>query len=1566
MRWTLLEDIQLLILVRQHFMALIKQSWLDASSPFSQQLHAAFNSPHRDVAALLYRLKDAKILQLASRPTGNAEQQRFKCLLQDDKALYDYSATFPTLRAPQHATIIEEVRKQFTTSDPLLSVAITVSKIATTLSLHPFQVEKILIENNLLLVNSYRQLERYESHTSLSLELGEQIKKQTPPVELIHQINTCRDRASEFYQVHARDGAEVIFNSDGTGFGKSYGVIQSYVEYLEDFASTQLLSGLFPEGGYTNLLFMSPHKSQIDLDKHQKERIIAAGGELICVVSRLDTADLNFIDWATGLTNRERYSQWCKGAKSSGYIGSEMRQLNDIIKSIDYCEAKIELQARFGTHEAIIEKEMLEEQLKNHRHRLRSTLESACKKLFEAESTASSVQEYIRLGIEARHKRAQKTVQMRAKGKTTCEMGTYEVYLEIIKQVLPFEVCRYRPSVLLMTTNKFDTSTYRLRPRLRGEGVRLEPVSFDFLIGGKLKPKEPQISTMAGKLHGEQVNYLRDEHFKLNKDCPFRHNNIRFSVVIDELHEAYTRLEESCHIALVKQENNLAHVFSVTGRIYNAVLSLERREKPSETQTTFEQEKVKFINVIRELLADKCELSAGTSLDSVLAMFRDQLGAFEVNSDAADRIVSITRNVFSFNAKMYVNEEGLKRIRLRHSEGDITRIELYYEVEGDLNDTNPTLHDMFQLISAILAACAQINNAHFKRWVKNGGQENASSQNTPLAQFVDAANSVAGEVRHIFDRTTDTNLLIDHFYTYLQPKTVFTMTPVAELNYVNKGAERTIILAFKMDLVKELPEAMLLRLLIGTNNKVLGLSATSGFTHTKNGNFNRHFLQRYAQDFEYQLVEREPSDIGLLKELRDLRARIRSVDFKEFDAEKNTLTDTYEQSPEFKAVYDDFMKVLQGPLEYSVSNKFKKRQYHRELEALLLAAYEGKNSLILSLSGDFKRAFVKTYRLHQTAWRHLYGMSSKCDAKHDNRHDQILTFTPFKGRSTIHLVFFDASLAKVTDIKQEAYIQDSNLVLVFMSTYKSAGTGLNYFVRYLEDKVEGKANDTGVPCLEVDFQRLILINSSFYSEVIGGSVHLNTLPNYVSLLKHLADDLADHKMAKFCVNFAQGDNYRLLMAEHNMSLFKVIVQAIGRIERRDTLLNTEIFLPSDLLHNVAFQFAGLSEDANNKVVLESMSLLNYRLKELCERLSSSHSFSCHEQRKQFEETILNQGQRIDAVHKRILKTNWINRVRSGDFKYLELCNLFRDPDSFANPKRWLEKLQANPLYAANKQMQAIHDSLFISPQQGEQRILLCHKRGADGLTHKDYSALSDLAGGACEYRPERSIFMQYNKHIDFTRGNLVSELFSDCDNMQKEAFADLIPHPKLVPLLKGNLGEYLFDKVLAHYKVQPLTDMEVFERLGPVVYEFFDRFIEVGDDLLCIDVKRWATKLDDKRRAEDTLEKSDKKIDQIKTIANQTADTEGQSEINKASAGRYQCIKFVYLNAAYSQNPNNLMWEENAEHSVHYLNLLQANHQYYQPLDRERQRHLEKSKLKITLQINPRLHFLLGVTAPTH
>lgn len=444
--WTIEEDCKLLTLVRQLFSALVSHNRLNATMPFSQQLHDAFDSPDRDAAALLYRLEQAKILGFASRPGGDPTKQLFRCLISNDLTLYDYSLTFPTLRKALHPDTVAAALNHFTISNPHEPLSNTINEIATALHLAPIQVEKILIDSGQITINSYRKCERV-GEKNINNNLQDLISRQIPDITLIKEINACRAQVSQLYHVHERDGAEVIFSSDGTGFGKSYGVIQGYVEYLERFAKTQKSDDLFPEGGFTNLLFMSPQKSQIDLDSSQKEKILAASGEFICVLSRKDVADLDFMDWASGLKNRDRYIQWYEGAKGSKYIGGAMRSLNYHVLQIDRCEEQLKKLTTYGSQDTNYEREILEEQLKNCRHSIRNTIESACKLLFGPDSEKASIKEYIRRGLQARQERMQNAETARKPGKLEPKISVHEVYFELIKQVLPFEVCQYRPSV---------------------------------------------------------------------------------------------------------------------------------------------------------------------------------------------------------------------------------------------------------------------------------------------------------------------------------------------------------------------------------------------------------------------------------------------------------------------------------------------------------------------------------------------------------------------------------------------------------------------------------------------------------------------------------------------------------------------------------------------------------------------------------------------------------------------------------------------------------------------------------------------------------------------------------------------------------------------------------------------------------------------------------------------------------------------------------------------------------------------------------------------------------------
>lgn len=63
-----------------------------------------------------------------------------------------------------------------------------------------------------------------------------------------------------------------------------------------------------------------------------------------------------------------------------------------------------------------------------------------------------------------------------------------------------------------------------------------------------------------------------------------------------------------------------------------------------------------------------------------------------------------------------------------------------------------------------------------------------------------------------------------------------------------------------------------------------------------------------------------------------------------FDDKQLKLTDIY-QNWLYRRTYDNFFDALKKPLEYDLKNTYKRRQYQRELEALLLAAWEGQNSL---------------------------------------------------------------------------------------------------------------------------------------------------------------------------------------------------------------------------------------------------------------------------------------------------------------------------------------------------------------------------------------------------------------------------------------------------------------------------------------------------------------------------------------------------------------------------------------------------------------------------------------------
>lgn len=79
-------------------------------------------------------------------------------------------------------------------------------------------------------------------------------------------------------------------------------------------------------------------------------------------------------------------------------------------------------------------------------------------------------------------------------------------------------------------------------------------------------------------------------------------------------------------------------------------------------------------------------------------------------------------------------------------------------------------------------------------------------------------------------------------FTYFQPKTLFSLAPREKVIIESGQLKGWVLLKFRMELIKELPEVALLRVLYQTHNTVILLSATAGFPGTYNGQYSRPFL----------------------------------------------------------------------------------------------------------------------------------------------------------------------------------------------------------------------------------------------------------------------------------------------------------------------------------------------------------------------------------------------------------------------------------------------------------------------------------------------------------------------------------------------------------------------------------------------------------------------------------------------------------------------------------------------------------------------------------------------------
>jgi hypothetical protein len=339
------------------------------------------------------------------------------------------------------------------------------------------------------------------------------------------------------------------------------------------------------------------------------------------------------------------------------------------------------------------------------------------------------------------------------------------------------------------------------------------------------------------------------------------------------------------------------------------------------------------------------------------------------------------------------------------------------------------------------------------------------------------------------------------------------------------------------------------------------------------------------------------------------------------------------------------------------------------------------------------------------------------------------------------------------------------------------------------------------------------------------------------------------------------------------------------------------------------------------------------LTEYCLNKVREHSFKSDEKREKFSSTVAEIGRAIDDFFQRHLKSKRLNEARQGDKSAVALNEALRSYDCIIEPQKYVDKLLALPEIKADPFFQYVVSNFYLHLEGNLKGIILCTK-------DSDRKIITDLADGDKRYQPYNWILPTYHKSIRHecsTSTNVLHSIF----RLEKELSKEYLPHPEMLPLFKGNIGEYMFAECLKLMNIKPLTVNEMFTQLKPMVYELFDFYILTGNKVFCIDVKNWSASFDKEQLS---FETHDKALIKRETLVEVTREKSLSAE-------------FIYVNTHQDRNAINHKQEFGEEAAIHYMNLFKVITQYEKVNSDNPKR---KSTLRDRLNINSSLIHLLG------
>jgi hypothetical protein len=1109
----------------------------------------------------------------------------------------------------------------------------------------------------------------------------------------------------------------------------------------------------------------------------------------------------------------------------------------------------------------------------------------------------------------------------------------YQVIYKLLCYVMPFEVAKYLNCIIYLTGDK-SQFTFKISEASSKYPTLKTNTSYELeeMVSGYSISKSADILDVYDD--SSQLGTFLDKDYFINNNNYFITNELGFSIVFDEEHILYNSFIENYtykNITAKKDELkvNTVHALASIGRwIKNS--KFQKRELLNNHKIV--EEKNLIIGKLYKALKEHTVLKTDTDIEEFFnSISSNEFGILIKTSDYGF-IQTVCDHIVSFSPKLIMLKEYLQTIKIILDTGSDYLLVAKDNISAAAEKSKYNIYDLFQVILTTLYVCKD-SSVNLRNMLDTEKENN--NQNVSLYHLLGVAHENKDFLKNLFSSSLnlDASDQINIQFSYFLKKIGFNFLFPEKI--IRKDYDEAYIkIEPHIFIIKELPEVKLLQTLYNDKNTVFLLSATRGFNKIFAGNYSEYFFNEIDKHLpkKVRIFQREKQvDNPMAKfiearfnfrnsvEIIDLKFNSSSEEFN-MNVERNSYKINQIELISLNKNNDLKLDKTSYPLingnnknymSQILSNIVKTKQYkflHSEqrqaeilsaFKAIIHAFENNEHAIVMTLSNRFYNEFMN----EDNFLTQVFGVVRHIRKDDDNKY-KVVEYSPIPGsKKKLRIVCFDADLGKVPDLK-EHFIIDPETIIVLVSSFASAGTGLNLTLTNSENQQQ-------------DFNAKYVVSSPFYTSIKDKDGY-GGLSNQLLIFKYFS-----HQNGKTINDLSEGLSSReiksILKKEHAMEKVKTIMQSSGRIERKDCKIDTKIYFVDNGINNL-FE--------------ETMSEFN-------------EMFKLHAN--QYQKTIISN---VSMINKSLLKTS-LNHIASNSLTHTERNklesestkqysiyeNFFCNSNNF--PKMLNQYRLLNPDYIWVEELNSIFRG-YASPNYSLKGKLLEFMKQHRVLLEKTNSLtlINGLAKNAEVNFDEHKIpknkllTINYDNHCysDYSQSNnfITDKHFFDYGSKLKISSIDyeddflkktlkkysynnsltILPNVYLSHIIRGNVAEQIFAEYLTEKNVK-FNDLNTYfgEDIKKKTYELFDFYIvtQKNKTIYCIDTKNWSLYND--AGAIKTLDNLPAKIAKIKNL----------SELDGYN------IKFIYLNMFPSLNEaltNGLSLHLGSYDDVDYVNFI--------------------------------------------